>query len=126
MGAQTAKFLIRDNLRHRRDIEHAYLAAIRTAKREILIANSYFFPGIRFRRALIAAAERGVAVTLLLQGRVEYLLLHYASRALYGQLLVGRHRDPGVPPVVPAREGRGDRRPLGDRRLVEHRSVLAC
>jgi cardiolipin synthase len=28
-GAQTAKFVIRDNLRHRRDIEHAYLAAIR-------------------------------------------------------------------------------------------------
>ena len=26
-------------------------------------------------------------MTLLLQGRVEYLLLHYASRALYGQLL---------------------------------------
>ena len=48
-GAQTAKFLIRDNLRHRHDIAHAYLAAIRTAKREILIANSYFFPGIRFR-----------------------------------------------------------------------------
>jgi cardiolipin synthase len=86
-GAQTAKFLIRDNLRHRRDIERAYLAAIRTAKREILIANSYFFPGIRFRRALMAAAERGVRVTLLLQGRVEYLLLHYATRALYGQLL---------------------------------------
>ena len=86
-GAQTAKFVIRDDLRHRRDIEHAYLAAIRTAKREILIANSYFFPGIRFRRALTAAAERGVAVTLLLQGRVEYLLWHYATRALYGQLL---------------------------------------
>ena len=87
VGAQTAKFLIRDNLRHRRDIERAYLAAIRTAKHEILIANSYFFPGIRFRRALIAAARRGVKVTLLLQGRVEYLLLHYATRALYGQLL---------------------------------------
>ena len=86
-GAQTAKFMIRDNLRHRRDIERAYLAAIRTAKREILIANSYFFPGIRFRRALIADARRGVKVTLLLQGRVEYLLLHYATRALYGQLL---------------------------------------
>jgi cardiolipin synthase A/B len=86
-GAQTAKFAIRDNLRHRRDIERAYLMAIRTAKREILIANSYFFPGIRFRRALIAAARRGVGVTLLLQGRVEYLLLHFATRALYGQLL---------------------------------------
>ena len=47
-GKQTAKFVIRDNLRHRRDIEHAYLAAIRGAKREIMIANSYFFPGHPF------------------------------------------------------------------------------
>lgn len=88
-GTQTAKLTIRDNLRHRRDIERAYLAGIRTAKREILIANAYFFPGMRFRRALIAAAGRGVQVTLLLQARVEYRLLHYASRALYGQLLAG-------------------------------------
>ena len=42
---------------------------------------------MRFRRALISAAPRGVRVTLLLQARVEYRLLHYASRALYGQLL---------------------------------------
>ncbi len=87
VGTQTAKFVTRDNLRHRRDIERAYLAAIRTAKREIIIANSYFFPGIRFRHALMSAARRGVAVTLLLQARVEYLLLHFATRALYGQLL---------------------------------------
>jgi cardiolipin synthase len=88
-GTQTAKFTIRDNLRHRRDIEVAYLAGIRTARREIIIANAYFFPGMRFRRALIDAARRGVQVTLLLQARVEYRLLHYASRALYGQLLAG-------------------------------------
>lgn len=86
-GSQTAKFVTRDNLRHRRDIERAYLAAIRTAKHEIIIANSYFFPGIRFRRALKEAAQRGVVVTLLLQARVEYMLLHFATRALYGQLL---------------------------------------
>jgi cardiolipin synthase len=86
-GSQIARFVIRDNLRHRRDIERAYLSAIRVAKREIVIANSYFFPGIRFRRALIAASRRGVSVTLLLQARVEFALLHYASRALYGQLL---------------------------------------
>src|SRR5213075_933634 len=87
VGMQTARFVIRDNLRHRRDIERAYLAAIRTAKREIIIANAYFFPGIRFRRALATAAQRGVKVTLLLQGKVEYVLLHFAARALYGQLL---------------------------------------
>ncbi|MEP7085176.1 MAG: phospholipase D-like domain-containing protein, partial [Betaproteobacteria bacterium] len=42
-----------------------------------------------FRRALLAAARRGVRVRLLLQGRVEYVLAHYASRALYGMLLEG-------------------------------------
>jgi cardiolipin synthase len=89
VGQQTAKFAIRDNLRHRRDIERAYMAAIRTAKREIVIATAYFFPGAEFRHALMAAAARGVSVTLLLQARVEYRLLHHASRALYGQLLQG-------------------------------------
>ena len=87
VGTQTAKFLIRDNLRHRRDIEQAYLAAIRAAKREIVIANSYFFPGITFRRELVDAVTRGVAVTLVLQAKVEYVLLHFATRAMYGQLL---------------------------------------
>ena len=86
-GTQTAKFVIRDNIRYRRDIERAYLAAIRTARSEILVATAYFFPGADFRHALINAAKRGVRVTLLLQARVEYRLLHHASRALYGQLL---------------------------------------
>ena len=86
-GNQSAKLVIRDNLRYRREIEQAYLTAIHNARSEILIANAYFLPGVRFRRALIDAAERGVKVTLLLQARVEYALLRYASHALYGQLL---------------------------------------
>ncbi|MBL8481712.1 MAG: cardiolipin synthase ClsB [Rhodocyclaceae bacterium] len=86
-GTVAAAFLIRDNLRHRRDIEQAYLHAIATAREEILIANAYFLPGMHFRHALANAARRGVKVTILLQGRVEYVLLHYASQALYGSLL---------------------------------------
>jgi cardiolipin synthase len=86
-GAQRAVFLIRDNLAHRRDIEDAYLAAIANARSEILVANAYFLPGLSFRRALVEAAARGVRVMLLLQGRVEYVLMHYASRALYGAFL---------------------------------------
>ncbi len=80
-------FLIRDNLRHRRDIEHAYLRAISQAQREIVIANAYFLPGLRFRRVLLKAARRGVKVVLLLQGRGEYRLQHYATLALYDELL---------------------------------------
>ena len=88
-GPYLAAFVCRDNFRNRRDIESGYLAAIYGARDDILIANAYFFPGGRFRRALLSAARRGVRVRLLLQGRVEYLLAHYASRALYGMLLEG-------------------------------------
>jgi cardiolipin synthase len=86
-GTQHAVLVVRDNFRHRSDIEDAYLDAICGAHKEVIIANAYFFPGARFRHALRAAAARGVRVVLLLQGRIEYLLLHYASRALYGSLL---------------------------------------
>jgi cardiolipin synthase len=86
-GYQRAALVLRDNLRHRSDIEDAYLSAIESATDEIVIACAYFFPGRPFRRAIVAAAARGVTVKLLLQRRVEYVLLHYASRALYGSML---------------------------------------
>lgn len=86
-GTMRAAFVIRDNLRHRRDIEEAYLEAIERAGEEIVLANAYFLPGLRFRRTLLEAARRGVRVTVLLQGRVEYVLQHYATQALYGALL---------------------------------------
>jgi cardiolipin synthase len=82
-----AALLLRDNLRHRRTIEHAYLDGIEGAHREVLIASAYFLPGRKLIQALCAAARRGVRVRLLLQGRVEYRLQHYAQQALYGQLV---------------------------------------
>lgn len=79
--------LLRDNLRHRRQIEVAYLRAIGRAQREVIIANAYFVPGGRLRRALMRAARRGVKVTLLLQGRYEYFMQYYGSRPVYDALL---------------------------------------
>jgi cardiolipin synthase len=86
-GRQRAALVVRDNLRHRRSIENAYLEAIDSAQEEIVIVNAYFLPGTRFRRALVRAAARRVRVLLMLQARVEYITLHYATRALYGALL---------------------------------------
>ena len=86
-GSMRAAFLVRNNIRHRRDIEDAYLQAIEQSQSEIIIANAYFFPGLKFRHALMEAAGRGVRVVLLLQGKVEYRLLYYASKALYGSFL---------------------------------------
>jgi len=88
-GDVEAAFLIRDNIRHRRDIENAYLLGIAGARREIILANAYFLPGRRFRQALLEAARRGVQITLLVQGLADHPLQHRATRALYGQLLAG-------------------------------------
>lgn len=87
IGKQRAAFVIRDNLRNRRNIEHCYLQAIKSASKEILIASAYFLPGIHFRHALIQAAQRGVKIVLLLQGKTEHLIQRLATRALYGNLL---------------------------------------
>lgn len=86
-GSMRAAFLLRDNIRHRRDIEDAYLQAMGQAQFEIILANAYFFPGLNFRRVLLAAAGRGVRVVLMLQGKMDHPLLHYASHALYGNFL---------------------------------------
>jgi len=87
-GGQRAALVVRDNLRHRRDIEETYLELLDAAREEVVIAVAYFFPGRRFRLALARAARRGVNVTVLLQGKVEYMLLYYAARALYRPLLL--------------------------------------
>ncbi|HEY4956320.1 MAG TPA: cardiolipin synthase ClsB [Caldimonas sp.] len=82
-----AGLVLRDNLRFRKRIEHFYRYAIAQAKSEILIANAYFVPGVALQRALLRAANRGVKVTLLLQGRYEYFMQHHTSRAMYGVML---------------------------------------
>lgn len=86
-GDVAAALLLRDNFKYRSAIEEVYLEAIAAAQTEVIIANAYFFPSRSFRDALAMAAARGVRVVLLLQGRMEYWLHHYASRALYADLL---------------------------------------
>ena len=66
-GDAECLFVTRDNGDHTNDIERHYLAAIRTAKKRIVIANAYFFPGYRLLREMRRAARRGVDVRLILQ-----------------------------------------------------------
>jgi cardiolipin synthase len=82
-----ACLLVRDNLRQRRSIEHAYVDAIRASRERILLVCPYFYPGGEFRRALCDAARRGVQVRLLLQGKLDYRLAGLAAHALYDELL---------------------------------------
>ncbi|MFN3862172.1 MAG: cardiolipin synthase ClsB [Roseateles sp.] len=82
-----AAFVLRDNLRRRRTIEHAYADAIRNARHSVDIVCPYFYPGQQLRHALRAAAQRGVRVRLLLQGKVDYRIAGWAAEALYADLL---------------------------------------
>jgi len=82
-----AAMVLRDNLRFRQRIEDVYIAALARARHDALIANAYFFPGRRLRKALRAAAARGVKVRLLLQGRSEYAMQYRACRYMYNDLL---------------------------------------
>jgi cardiolipin synthase A/B len=81
------QLVLRDNVRHRAHIERTYRKAIGAARHDIIVANAYFFPGLRLRRALVMAARRGVRVRLLLQGQYEYFVPYRATRQLYGQLM---------------------------------------
>ncbi|MHB8948801.1 MAG: cardiolipin synthase ClsB [Rhodoferax sp.] len=83
----SADLVLRDNLRNRSRIERAYRRAIGAARHEIIIANAYFVPGRKLRKGLMHAAQRGVRVRLLLQGRYEYFMQYHAARSVYGALL---------------------------------------
>jgi cardiolipin synthase A/B len=85
-GARAA-LLLRDNVAHRHDIERAYLKAIGAARHDIVIANAYFIPGRKLRRALVLAVQRGVRVRLLLQGKYEHFMQYRAARPVHQMLL---------------------------------------
>ena len=86
-GNAQAALVLRDNLRYRKSIETAYLEGITQAQHTIIIANAYFLPGRKLRHALINAAQRGVKVKLLLQGKIEYRMQYHATRWIYDQFL---------------------------------------
>lgn len=110
-GQISAGFLVRDNLRHRRDIEDAYMDAMGVAENEILIACAYFLPGKRFRTALITAAQRGVNVTILLQSRGDHAIMRNAERHFYQELLpAGIHIFEYYAGLLHAKVGVADRR----------------
>ena len=87
VGDADAMLLLRDNARRTTSIEREYRRAIRAARREVVIANAYFFPGYGFLRDLRHAARRGVRVSLLVQGEPDTPIALRAARTLYPHLV---------------------------------------
>lgn len=88
-GNADAMFVWRDNRQNRDDIERQYRLALRLARRRVIIANAYFFPGYTFLRELRNAARRGVEVSLILQGNPDMPIVQTAAAMLYYHLLRG-------------------------------------
>jgi cardiolipin synthase len=85
-GTARAMLVSRDNSYHTTDIEQQYRIAIRAARKRILIANAYFFPGYRLIRDLRRASRRGVDVRLILQGTPDMAIVKVGASALYSHL----------------------------------------
>lgn len=86
-GDVQALLALRDNQRYRRSIEDHYLNVIRNSKQRLFIANAYFLPGYHLLRAIRNAAQRGVKVTLVIQGQPDMPWVTMCSRLLYGYLM---------------------------------------
>lgn len=86
-GEANVMLALRDNRFRRNQIEREYRRAISEAKREIIIANAYFFPGWGFLRALRRASRRGVKVRLIVAAESDTPIAHPATRTLYRHLL---------------------------------------
>jgi cardiolipin synthase len=65
------------------------LSAIGSAETSVRITNAYFAPDPQLVEALLAAAARGVEVTLILPSRTDSWLVFHAGRSHYAQLLKG-------------------------------------
>ena len=70
-----------------RSMHHEYVVRIRRARDRVDIANSYFVPDLRVRRALFAAIARGVRVRVLVPSRSDVPFVQFATEALFDTLL---------------------------------------
>jgi len=68
-------------------IHELIMSVVYRAQRELVITTPYFAPDEPLTMALIAAANRGVEVTLVIPERVDSLLVRYATPALLDSLI---------------------------------------
>lgn len=86
-GGMAARLINSGPTSEREAMTDAYFAAILAARKQILITTPYFIPPDDIRRALRAAALRGVDVKVMLPKHNNHLSAAYAARAVYAELL---------------------------------------
>lgn len=69
-------------------IHQLLLTSVYAARRELIITTPYFVPDESLHTALQSASRRGVDVTIILPEKVDSLLVRYASRSYFDDMLV--------------------------------------
>ncbi len=86
-GEMQVALLAQAGYAEKRQALEAYVQRIWQAREQVWIANAYFIPNLRLRRALRQAARRGVDVRVLLPARSDVGAVRLASRATWKTLL---------------------------------------
>lgn len=86
-GTRVVKVIASDPRDKDNRIYSALLAAVDAAQVSVRFTMAYFAPGTDFVTALRKAAERGVAVEMVLPGRSDSTLAFHAGRSYYDDLL---------------------------------------
>jgi cardiolipin synthase len=84
---QQVRVRINDWVKRKNQITRSYLYMLLYARQEILIMCSYFLPGRMFRREILNAVKRGVAIKVVLAGPSDVMVAKHAERYLYNWLL---------------------------------------
>lgn len=77
-----------DPARKNYPIRSTYLSAIELAREKIIITNAYFVPDPPLRKALFAAAERGIEIHVVLPWQSNHIINDWVARQRFRQYLV--------------------------------------
>ena len=80
-------YLVNYPLPGRRQLFQQLLGRIRASRASVALTTPFFVPDYRLRLALIRAARRGVAVSLLLPLQSDHPLADWAARTYFAELL---------------------------------------
>jgi len=87
-GPHLAQFVYDSPRTPSNPIAHTFLHGINSARESLVFEQSYFVPNKTFRQAIIAAAQRGVKVTMLVPSdKIDSPFCRYASQNSWKDLL---------------------------------------
>lgn len=85
-GSTPVAYISRSNFRGRESLRKTFKQLLKETNNELLIANSYFFPNLRFTYLLLKAAKRGIKIKILTQGKSDHPIFVAASRIMQREL----------------------------------------